>query len=144
MNGDNAKRSERDGDLVRSFCQAAADRRRRLQEWIQEELKEQRIAAQMLYETSTGVIKDRAKQHEEDLNDLDIRRLPEEVKRQKNRVDDVWSEFDEDPFTDFLYLEESTLRLEKMAMIIFRYRQLLDNPEDNPASRNEGEDPDPD
>lgn len=121
------RRAERDSTLVRGFCAAASDKRLRLVAWIEEELQDQRIAAQLIQEIASGLIRSKAIEYVATVDDMDHRQLPDAIKAQKLRVTEVQREFDDDPFSDYMYLEESTLRLEKMAMMIFRMRRVLDD-----------------
>lgn len=97
-----------------------------LAEWIQGELKDQRIRTQVVQQTSSGLIQNKAKDYEDDIDELDHDRLPAAITMQQGRVDEIYREFDENPFDDLMYLEESTFRIERMARKIFRMRHLLD------------------
>lgn len=124
---DDGKRAERDKNLVRETCSAVNLVRSALFEWIQEELKDQRVKAQFLQETVSGPIKSAAQEYEKDIDELDRRRLPEAVDLQKAQVKEVQQEFNDDPFDDYMYLEGSTFRLERMARMIYRMRRILDD-----------------
>jgi hypothetical protein len=127
MSDDEARRSERDRALVVGICGVVSNIRHLLNEWIHEELKDQLMTVELVKASTSGIIQTKAIEYEESLFDMDRSRLPEAVKAQKSRVDEVERAHSDNPFDDYMYLEESTYRLERMARMIFRMRRLLDD-----------------
>lgn len=127
MDDPHARRRERDQALVRSLCDITRRLRRELVDWLELELKDQKYHAQLVQAMlPNGLIKDRAKEYEESIDDLSFRWLPDAIKEQQGRLDEIWREFNDDPFDDYMYLEESIFRIERMARMVYAMRRHLD------------------
>lgn len=126
MSDDYARKRERDRALVVGVCGVVTNMRYLLVNWIEEELKDQRLSTQLVQSSSSGLIQTKAQEYEEGIDEMAFHRLPEAIKAQKLRVEEVERAHSRDPFDDYLYLEESTFRIERMARMIFGMRRLLD------------------
>lgn len=142
---DDAKRAERDKNLVVRICATVQNVRDALYEWIEQEIKDQRYSVQIVRAINTGPIQTRAKEYEEAIDEID-RGQVEANKAQKSRVNEVVEGLGADPFNPFdeiLYLEESTFRLERLARMMMQNRHRLDDLS-NPDPSDEGSDPEAD